>query len=621
MNGGTAVASPSNKKLLILYVLQVLRDYSSEAHPMRRQDIANKIEAVYGMTSERKAISTNLIALQDFDFDIVEISGKGVYLRSEFSAGELRLLGDYVLGSKYIPKEFARELAGKLRGLGKGAPSAQEIMPSRYPTSPDLFSSIEIFRKAIQRKKRVTFICNTFTRDKQMHPVSAEPILVDPYELVCHNGRYYLLGAHNEQLDHFPLDLLTAPKCTDLPRQDCASVTNQLVDIESYLASHPSMTPGTTIRITMRVKDDALGSLFETFGTRAEADKCDCVTVRTTEEDALRFGALHTNSVEILSPLSLRYKLRDTLEQAVCHYNGENERYRAALRGEQDDDNRLCTLRLESMHLESRTEFRKMPEVERAFFLETDLSDFNFLTDYPKLCDLTIYDSPLEDLAFVLKIPHLQRLNLWSTDVTSLEPLIYCPYLRVLCLQTNWEITDYARIADIPRLETLTITTECLEEIEKQISLAELYRRKPHLRINYAPPQHFENVSLIEFNDPERYIRPPFLPFPENLLQCMFGYGEKEVIAVRELLRDPSQNTAVRAEIEHVLGTLSPAIRPLGEARFKGCEPVLDAAYRLGIPFDDAVRRMVRFCRTFRHPKNSKHLIELIRPALDRTNR
>ena len=167
------MASPSNKKLLILYVLQVLRDYSSEAHPMRRQDIANKIEAVYGMPSERKAISTNLNALQDFGFDIVEINGKGVYLRSEFSAGELRLLGDYVLGSKYIPKEFARELAGKLRGLGNGAPSTQEIMPSRYPTSPDLFSSIEIFRKAIQSKKRVSFICNTFTRDKRMHPVSS----------------------------------------------------------------------------------------------------------------------------------------------------------------------------------------------------------------------------------------------------------------------------------------------------------------------------------------------------------------------------------------------------------------------------------------------------------------
>ena len=42
--------SPSNKKLSILYTLQILKEYSDENHLLFQNDIVIKINNIYGMT-------------------------------------------------------------------------------------------------------------------------------------------------------------------------------------------------------------------------------------------------------------------------------------------------------------------------------------------------------------------------------------------------------------------------------------------------------------------------------------------------------------------------------------------------------------------------------------------
>ena len=51
---------PNNKKLSILYTLQILKDYSDEKHLLSQNEIAKKIYNLYGMECERKSIGTNI---------------------------------------------------------------------------------------------------------------------------------------------------------------------------------------------------------------------------------------------------------------------------------------------------------------------------------------------------------------------------------------------------------------------------------------------------------------------------------------------------------------------------------------------------------------------------------
>ena len=52
--------STEPKKLLLLRILQVLENYSSEQHPLRQKDIMLHLHNEYGMDCERKAVGRNI---------------------------------------------------------------------------------------------------------------------------------------------------------------------------------------------------------------------------------------------------------------------------------------------------------------------------------------------------------------------------------------------------------------------------------------------------------------------------------------------------------------------------------------------------------------------------------
>ena len=93
---GEYMSLPNNKKLSILYTLQILKDYSDEKHLLSQNEIAKKIYNLYGMECERKSIGTNIDSLIDFGYDIVK-TNSGCFLASrEFEASEIRFLIDAV---------------------------------------------------------------------------------------------------------------------------------------------------------------------------------------------------------------------------------------------------------------------------------------------------------------------------------------------------------------------------------------------------------------------------------------------------------------------------------------------------------------------------------------------
>ena len=123
------------KKLLILYILDILQKYTDEEHRLSQKEIQDILKKEYEMPVDRKAIKRNLLNLIEYgssieyrevsrkeifrkksvvsDEDSLDLEDKGIpeddllwtdfYLKQKFTNEELRLLIDSLLFSKHIP--------------------------------------------------------------------------------------------------------------------------------------------------------------------------------------------------------------------------------------------------------------------------------------------------------------------------------------------------------------------------------------------------------------------------------------------------------------------------------------------------------------------------------------
>ena len=67
------------KKTIILYVLNIIKLYSSEEYPVNQTDICNYLNDIH-VSCDRKTVGRNIAYLQEFGYPIKKINGKGYYL-------------------------------------------------------------------------------------------------------------------------------------------------------------------------------------------------------------------------------------------------------------------------------------------------------------------------------------------------------------------------------------------------------------------------------------------------------------------------------------------------------------------------------------------------------------
>ena len=67
------------KKTIILYVLNIIKLYSSEEYPVSQTAICNYLNDI-NIICDRKTVGRNIAYLQEFGYPIVKVSGKGFYL-------------------------------------------------------------------------------------------------------------------------------------------------------------------------------------------------------------------------------------------------------------------------------------------------------------------------------------------------------------------------------------------------------------------------------------------------------------------------------------------------------------------------------------------------------------
>ena len=321
-----------NKKMLNMLILEILRKYSDEDHSLTQQEIIRLMDKNYGMECDRRSVKNNVLFLKEMGYDISMEKGYRLLSR-EFDDAELRILIDSVLFSKSISTRQAKGLIGRIRELASNYFNAKVSHVSNLPelnrtVNKQAMYSLDAINDAIAEKKKLSFIYNYVGTDLKLHPKREEPYIVNPYQIVANNGRFYLIGNYDKYNDiaHFRIDKMTDVKIIDKkikPMKQVKGLENGL-NLPKHMAEHIYMFSGQSTNIKLKTADYMMDDLVDWFGNdiRVTKQKDDQIVVRLNcNENAMRYWALQYGPyVEVLEPKRLRKQIREDIEEMMEKY-------------------------------------------------------------------------------------------------------------------------------------------------------------------------------------------------------------------------------------------------------------------------------------------------------------
>ena len=315
-----------DKKSLNLLILEILEQYTDNDHRLTQLEIVDLLEKNYGVKCTRQTVKNNLVLLGDMGHEIS--MQDGIYLMSrQFDDAELRMLIDSVLFSRTLSAAQAERLIEKLTGLGNKYFRAKVKHISHLPKlihsdNKQVLLNLDVLNDAIEQGRKVSFIYNSYGKDFKLHPRREEPYIVNPYQMVANQGRYYLLGNYDkyDDVSHYRLDYMTKVQmlADKVKPKDKVEDFAQGYSLPKHMAEHIYMFSGPSVQVKMRVREHMMGSLIDWFGKEfriVQEESGKLIVSVACNKLAMRYWALQYGEyAEILEPESLRDDIRDAVD-------------------------------------------------------------------------------------------------------------------------------------------------------------------------------------------------------------------------------------------------------------------------------------------------------------------
>lgn len=321
------------KKLALIRIWQILKEYSDCDHTLTQDDIAQHLVSEYGIVIERKAISRNISLLKEAGIEI-ESRRAGSYLAERaFEDYELKLLIDGVLCSKHITAKHSKDLIDRLCGLSNKffrshVKNVYSVNEWSKTDNQAIFYNIELVDIAIEQNRRIAYDYNKIGIDKKLHKSSYQ--VVSPYQLILHNQRYYLM-AYSEywgnmvfhRLDRVTNMKLTEDKATDL--QTIPGYKNG-IDYKKISSEMPYMYSDEPERIDFVADAIIVDQIIDWFGNDIRIAKSSdnenqvIVSVISSPNAMEHWAMQYANYIEVVSPETLRVRVKNLLENGLKKY-------------------------------------------------------------------------------------------------------------------------------------------------------------------------------------------------------------------------------------------------------------------------------------------------------------
>lgn len=280
------------KKLLILAILSILRDYTDADHRLRQAELMAYLEKEHQLSATRKSVRRNLGDLQDAGYPVV--FRKGWYYDHLFSGAELDFLQQAVLGSG-LPAAQRESILGRLYSLGGPYYESNIGGSPVYAGNPEFLYTMGVLHDAIAQERKVTFKYGDYDTDKQLHPHldedgKAKAYKINPYRLVNADGRCYLVcsAEKDDTLCRFRVDWIQEIRMLKAPVKPLSKIAGGEENLanEQYPDVRPAANPGKPVLRRIIVPRGRINEVLDEFGMDVRFEQTnDTHTVAAVQAD------------------------------------------------------------------------------------------------------------------------------------------------------------------------------------------------------------------------------------------------------------------------------------------------------------------------------------------------
>ncbi len=330
------MSSSTGGKARLLKILEILKTYSDENHPLSSSEI---IDMLYsdGITVNRKAIYDDIFVLTQAGFDIINTrSPKAGYFLAErdFELPEIYLLIDAVLSAGFISNKKTKEIIVKLKKYlsvydAKKLDKHTFIDKRNKSDNEEIYYTIFNIQNAIELNKKIKF--NYIRHSFSFGEIKEEykTFKISPYALSWVEDKYYLIG-NNEKynnLIHLRIDRIRSCKITNEKSRHFSEVSayKNYFDVADYMNKVFNMFGGKKASVELLCKNSFIEQAIDRFGREINVKKHDDEHFKFIAETMISAGLTNwllqfSDEVEVLTPPYLREEVRVKSERAVQKY-------------------------------------------------------------------------------------------------------------------------------------------------------------------------------------------------------------------------------------------------------------------------------------------------------------
>lgn len=557
----------AQKSLLLIMILDYLKENTTEQNPVTVECLRRKIEDASGFMPARNTIYGYLDTLELAGFPIGKCKRGIYYSESVLTDGQVRFLADSVLYSDFLTKTGAEEILDALAPLG--SPELQKYIKgqkarvkwTRKGTKQNIYLIIEKLQTAITTKKQIRFNYLTYREDLTAVPMYDAPLTVHPYQMVYKNGRYYLIGAvdGNEQISTWRIERIDQIEELKTPRIENTQIKEIMRsgDISKYVEAQPDLCGGKVETFKLQCSNIQLDDIVDAFGNdirivrnsvKITSPDVVILSVSATRESMRAWAMAHVFNAVILEPEDMREEIMDMLHKGFTHYHYADkstmvrsrfarsieEAVRMAKLSEQTELTfHAQTHGSEMVRIDSSL-FEGMPQIEWIRFSYLAFSDKEFLSYFPNLkilmlrhceydptalqyapgvTDLTLSECDDVTKQAIIQMKELEQLSLDFCDVSDLS-FLKRTSIKKLSLSFCDELTNISCLSSIPALNDLYIH-DC-KGITDYSFLSEMKNLKildiESLHFNYEDAKRLQEqlpdckIHARGYNDEEDFI-------------------------------------------------------------------------------------------------------------------
>ena len=350
------MTTETGKKIIILYILQILQRYTDAKHPMTQQQIADRLQADYGQNVNRATVKRNINDLIAAGYDIQytavrrsqakkkpdeaeeNIICTDLYYEHDFTEAELHMLIDGLLFSRSVPYRHRKQLIDKLGRLSSMHFNQRmnhvHCMSADSPQNKELFHTIDVLDEAITSGKQILITYNYYGTDLKLHPTkrsdgTPKRQLINPYQMVANEGRYYLICNydHYDTVSNYRIDRITNIEMLDTPVKPISQVRGleKGLELQDYVYQNLNMFTGEPIDAEFIIPASAVSLVIDFFGKHVAFTNRDDGSVLCrlkVSGDAMRHWAVQfANLARVISPPELVEEIKEELKKATALYD------------------------------------------------------------------------------------------------------------------------------------------------------------------------------------------------------------------------------------------------------------------------------------------------------------